>query len=153
MKRKMGLNNLFKLSVLVGLLMLHVPSWSQTVFGKWRTIDDKTGITKAIVQVYEEDGYLSAKIVKILEKGRENALCIKCKGDLRDRPVKGMHIMRKFKKNGAGEYKGSSLLDPENGTTYRGKVWLDANDGNKLKVRGYLAFLYRTQTWHRVMEP
>ena len=60
--------------------------------------------------------------------------------------------MRNFKKNGDGEYKGNSLLDPENGTTYKGKVWLDGQDSNKLKVRGYVAFLYRTQTWHRVTD-
>lgn len=122
----------------------------QTVFGKWKTIDDKTGITKAIVEVYESKGTLNARIIKVLEKGREDAVCIKCKGDLKDKPVRGMHIMRGFKKNGNGEYRGDSLLDPENGTTYRGRVWLD-DDKNKLKVRGYVAFLYRTQTWHRVI--
>ena len=124
----------------------------QTVFGKWKTIDDKTGVTKAIVDVYEKNGLLNAKIVKVLEEGREDALCIKCEGELKDKPVQGMHIMRNFKKNGDGEYKGNSLLDPENGTTYKGKVWLDGQDSNKLKVRGYVAFLYRTQTWHRVTD-
>lgn len=127
-------------------------AWSQSVFGKWRTVDDKTGITKAIVNVYEKNGRLQAKILQVLEKGKEDALCIKCKGELKDKPVKGMHIIRNFKPNDDGEYKGSNLLDPENGTTYRGKVWLDPYDKNKLRVRGYLSFLYRTQTWHRVTE-
>ncbi len=127
-------------------------TFGQTVFGKWKTIDDKTGTTKAIVEVYEQNGKLNAKILQLLEKGREDAICIKCKGELKDKPVRGMHIMRGFKNNGDGEYKGNSLLDPENGTTYRGKVWLDEDDINKLRVRGYIAFLYRTQTWHRVKE-
>ncbi|WP_136465555.1 DUF2147 domain-containing protein [Flagellimonas onchidii] len=125
---------------------------AQSVFGKWRTIDDQTGMEKGIVEVYQENGHLQAKIIKILEKGREDAVCIKCKGELKDKPVKGMQIMRNFKSNDKGEYKGSYLLDPENGSVYRGKLWLDSDDKSKLKVRGYLAFFYRTQTWHRVKE-
>ncbi len=137
--------------VLIFLFMLQV-SWSQTVFGKWKTIDDRNGITKAIVEVYEENGLLQARILKILEKGKENALCIKCKGDLKDKPVTGMKIMDDYKRNNKGEYKGSRLFDPEQAMTFRGKVWLDPKDSNRLKVRGYLAFLYRTQTWHRVLD-
>ena len=39
------------------------------------------------------------------------------------------------------------ILDPENGKTYDCEIWLE-ND--KLKVRGYIAFFYRTQTWEKV---
>ena len=126
--------------------------WSQSVFGKWKTVDDRTGIAKAIVEVYEENGLLQARVLKVVEKGKENALCIKCKGDLKNKPVNGMKIMDDFEKNSKGEYKGNRLFDPEQAMTFRGKVWLDPKDTNKLKVRGYLAFLYRTQTWHRVFE-
>lgn len=140
-----------KCIVLICLLIVQV-SWSQTVFGKWKTIDDRNGITKAIVEVYEEKGLLQAKVLKIVEKGKENALCVKCKGELKDRPVNGMKIMFDFKRNNKGEYRGNKLFDPEQAMTFRGRVWLDPKDTNRLKVRGYLAFLYRTQTWHRLME-
>lgn len=137
--------------ILVVFLLLFQITWSQSVFGKWKTVDDRNGITKAIVEVYEENGLLQAKVLKVVEKGKENALCVKCKGDLKNKPVNGMKIMDDFKKNSKGEYKGNRLFDPEQAMTFRGKVWLDPNDPNKLKVRGYLAFLYRTQTWHRVI--
>nr|WP_299337557.1 DUF2147 domain-containing protein [Allomuricauda sp.] len=149
MKRKKRI----KIGVLLLFLGMVQTSYTQGIFGKWKTIDDNTGTAKAIVEVYEENGKMNAKILQVLEKGRENAKCIKCKGDLKDKPIKGMHIISNFKQSDEGEYKGSNLLDPESGTTYRGKVWLDPNDGDKLKVRGYVAFLYRTQTWHRVTEP
>ena len=44
------------------------------------------------------------------------------------------------------------IMDPENGKIYGCSMWLDKEDpdGNTLKVRGWLAFLYRTQTWYRV---
>ncbi|WP_420602091.1 DUF2147 domain-containing protein [Flagellimonas sp.] len=127
-------------------------TYSQTVFGKWKTVDDRNGVAKAIVEVYKENGLLQARILKILEKGKENAVCIKCKGELKDKPITGMKIMDDFERNSKGEYKGKRLFDPEQAMVFRGKVWLDPDNKNKLKVRGYLAFLYRTQTWHRVIE-
>jgi hypothetical protein len=36
------------------------------------------------------------------------------------------------------------IMDPEDGKTYEAELWVE--DG-KLKVRGYLGFFYRTQTW------
>lgn len=126
--------------------------WSQSVFGKWKTMDDRSGTAKAIVEIYRENGLLQARIIKILEKGKENALCTKCKGKLKDKPVLGMKIFRDLEKNDKDEYKGTNMLDPEHGMTFRGKLWLDPENKNQLKVRGYLAFLYRTQTWYRVKE-
>lgn len=125
---------------------------SQSVIGKWRTIDDRNGITKAIVELYKEDGLLQGKVLRIMEKGKEGALCIKCKGELKDKPVEGMQIIFSFKETDEGVYKGKKLFDPEQAMTFRGRIWLDPDNSDQLKVRGYLAFLYRTQTWLRFEE-
>ena len=45
------------------------------------------------------------------------------------------------------EWEDGTILDPKKGKIYDCKLWVE--DGN-LKVRGYLFFLYRTQTWFRV---
>jgi len=127
-------------------------TWSQTVFGKWKTIDDRNGVEKAIIEIYKEDGMLHAKVVKILEEGKKGALCTKCDGEKKNKPILGMKIMDDFEEHKDGVYKGDSLFDPEQAMTFRGKVWLDEDNENRLKVRGYLAFLHRTQTWHRVEE-
>ena len=37
-------------------------------------------------------------------------------------------------------------MDPEDGKVYKAEMWLDQG---RLKVRGYLGLLYRTQTWVR----
>lgn len=124
----------------------------QKIVGKWKTIDDRYGTPKAIVELYKEGGLLHGKVLEIVEKGKENALCIKCDGDLKDKPVEGMKIIFGFKDNGEGVYKGKKLFDPEQAMTFRGRIWLDPDNSNQLKVRGYLAFLYRTQTWIRVVE-
>ncbi len=122
----------------------------QTVVGKWKTVDDRNGIEKAIVHIYKENGLLQGKIIEILEKGKEDAICSKCDDEFKDKPILGLQIFKDLKKNHKDEYKGNEMLDPENGIKFRGKLWLDPENDNRLKVRGYLVFLYRTQTWHRV---
>ena len=59
------------------------------------------------------------------------------------KPIVGLEIIRDMKKDG-DEYAGGDILDPENGKVYRCKIWVE---NGKLMVRGYIAFLYRTQTW------
>ncbi|WP_394971464.1 DUF2147 domain-containing protein [uncultured Croceitalea sp.] len=141
-------NRFFLIIICLGFQQLA----SQEIIGKWRTIDDRNGVTKAIVELYKENGLLSGRVLKILEKGKENALCIKCKGALKDKPVEGMQIIFSFKETEKGIYKGKKLFDPEQAMTFKGKIWLDPDNPNQLKVRGYLAFLYRTQTWLRFEE-
>ncbi|WP_422079724.1 DUF2147 domain-containing protein [Ulvibacterium sp.] len=123
---------------------------SQSVFGKWKTIDDRTGNPKAIVDIYEKDGLMHGKIIKILEEGKEDALCIKCDGAQKNKPIVGMKIIDSLEENTYGEWKGKTLFDPEQGMTFKCKIWLNPKNQNELKVRGYLAFFYRTQTWIRV---
>lgn len=143
----MAIRRLFMMCIC--LFSYYVAS-SQSVFGKWKTIDDRTGKPKAVIDIYEKDGLMHGKIIKILEEGKEDALCIKCDGERKDKPIIGMKIIDSLKKNTDGEWKGKTLFDPEQGMTFRCKIWLNPKNGDELKVRGYLAFLYRTQTWVRV---
>ncbi len=124
-------------------------STAQSVLGKWQTVDDETGETKAIVEIFEQEGKLFGKVVEIFNKERKNARCTKCDGKLKDKPIMGLPIIDGFYKDEEGFYKGKRLTDPVKGLTVRGKVWLDPENPDQLKVRGYLAFFYRTQTWLR----
>lgn len=135
----------------VWLFLFPVLLWGQgqSIEGKWKTIDDRSGKERALVEVKLVDDKLYATIQQILEKGKENVRCSACKGELHNKPVKGMKIIDAFEWSENGYYKGSRLLDPEQGKFFKGRVWLDPKDPDKLNVRGYLAFLYRTQTWVR----
>jgi uncharacterized protein (DUF2147 family) len=123
---------------------------SQSIFGKWKTIDDRTGKPKAIIDIYKKDGLMYGNVVQILEKGREKATCIKCDDERKDQPIVGMTIIEAAEKHDDGKWKGKTLFDPEQAMTFRCKIWLNPKNPNELKVRGYLAFIYRTQTWLRV---
>ena len=122
---------------------------SQTVLGKWKTIDDETGKAKSIVEVYERSGKIYGKIVEILNAEKRNAVCTKCNGTDKDAPILGLIIIKGLVKD-EEEYNDGKILDPTNGEEYKCLIELDGKD--KLKVRGFVgvAMFGRTQYWYRV---
>lgn len=126
-----------------------VCTMAQSVTGKWKTIDDETGEEKSVVEIYEDDGVYYGKVVEILNKSKTDAVCELCEGSKKDQPILGMQILEGLEKDGT-EFSGGSILDPNKGKVYKCKIWVDEENPNKLNVRGYIAFLYRTQHWYRV---
>ena len=118
---------------------------AQDIFGKWKTIDDETNKPKSIVEIYEQDGKAYCKIIQLFrEPGEEeNPVCDKCTDDRKDQLVIGMTIIKDMEMDGK-EWEDGDILDPENGKVYSCKLWVE---DDKLMVRGYVAFLFRTQTW------
>jgi len=118
--------------------------------GRWKTIDDKTGKVKSIVEITQAaNGTLTGKVVEILQSDRgPNPVCDKCDGANKNKPVKGMTILWNLKPDGARNWSGGTVLDPANGKTYKSKVELHA-DGKKLDMSGCVAFICRAQTWVR----
>lgn len=122
-----------------------------TPVGRWRTVDDKTGHAKSVVEISETNGELSGKVVEILESAYgPDPVCVPCQGDRKDKPVKGMTILWGVRQNADG-WTGGNILDPENGKIY--DVLLRPLDGGKrLEVHGYLGvtLVGRSQKWERV---
>jgi len=119
-----------------------------TPIGRWKTIDDKTGKPKAIVQVYEEKGKLYGKIEATLQPDAKK-VCDDCKDERKGQPIVGMVIMRGLTLHG-DEYSGGDILDPDNGKVYRCKLRVEEK-GGQLSVRGFIGFslLGRSQVWKR----
>ena len=138
-----------KYTSLIVILLFSFAVSAQSIVGKWKTIDDETGKEKSIVEIYQVDGKIYAKIDQLLTKGEENKVCDNCKGDNKNKPIKGMVIIDGLTKDGA-EWNGAKILDPKTGKEY--KCYLALENPEKLKVRGYLGFalLGRTQYWHKV---
>ena len=79
---------------------------------------------------------------------RPNAVCDKCTGTSKNKPVKGMVILWGLKPDGA-DYSGGTVLKPANGKTYKSKAEL-LDGGKKLEVSGCMGFIVpSTQTWIR----
>ena len=118
---------------------------------QWQTIDDKTGEKKAVMQLTESGGKVTGKILKVLDKEKADALCTKCHGSLKNKPVEGLQILSGFKADGNNQWSDGKLVDPESGKTYSGKLTLSDN-GQSLKLRGFVGtpVFGRSQTWQRI---
>ena len=121
---------------------------AQNLVGTWKTIDDETKEAKSYVQLYEENGQLKGKVIKLL-KSDPNRICTECPGERKGKPILNMVVVENMQLKD-GYYQGGSILDPEKGKWYTCKMWLKDGDPNALVVRGYISFLYRTQYWYRV---
>ncbi len=123
-----------------------VTAQAQSIVGRWKTVDDRTGKDRSIVEITREGSTYTGKIVQVLNPSRPDPLCDKCTDYRKDQKITGMTIIKGLKQDGK-EFTGGEILDPEVGKTYACKLWLE---NGKLMVRGYVMFLYRTQTWHPV---
>ena len=132
--------------IFLALVLVHSNLKSQNdVFGKWQTVDENSGKVTSIVEIFEKNEKLYGQIVKVIPAAgeEEDPLCKECTDFRKDKKINGMLIVSglTFKKD---VWSGGKILDPDNGKEYDCKIWLEEG---KLKVRGYIAFVYRTQTW------
>ena len=134
-------------ALLLCLVLLAHSSFGQDIAGRWMTIDDNTGKKRSIVEISVVDGKASGRITQLFRAPGEeqDPVCKECTDDRKGRKVIGLEIIRQMILRD-GEWVDGTILDPENGKVYDCKLWLE---NGRLKVRGYVAFFYRTQTWSR----
>ncbi|MBW1296577.1 DUF2147 domain-containing protein [Aquimarina litoralis] len=128
------------------ILLTGIVNAQDGIIGKWKTIDDNTGEARSIVEIYKKGNQIYGKIDRILKEADRGQLCTECEGEDYNKPIEGMVIIKGLEKDG-DEYEDGTILDPENGKVYKCKIWLEEDDPNTLNVRGYIAFLFRTQQW------
>ena len=143
----------FKFLLTVIFIFVITSIHAQSVFGKWKTIDDETKKAKSIVEIFEKDGKLYGKITELFREPGEDPdpICDECDedDDRHNQKVVGLEIIRNMEDDD-DEWEDGTILDPENGKVYDCKLWVDEDDPNILNVRGYIAFFFRTQIWLRV---
>jgi uncharacterized protein (DUF2147 family) len=121
----------------------------QSPVGLWKTVDDKTGMARALVRIYINDGKYFGRIEQSFAPGAESRRCAVCSDERKDQPIIGLVIVRNMMPHD-GEYGGGDILDPDTGSVYRCKFHLE-HDGTILVVRGYIgiSLMGRSQTWQR----
>jgi len=116
------------------------------IIGHWKTIDDSTGETESVVEIFKKsDEKYYGRVVQMLVKP-DNDNCVKCKDDRKNKPLIGLEIIRGLTKDG-NEFTGGTITDSKNGKSYECTI---TRDGEKLNVRGYIGFslIGRTQVWY-----
>jgi uncharacterized protein (DUF2147 family) len=141
------------LLILLASLIAAPALFANEVAGTWMTIDDESGKPRSYIDIWVENGIATGKITKILAiKPGENTnpLCTECKGADYNKPVVGLVILRGFKQDG-NEWNGGTIMDPNNGKTYKCKIKSE-NNGQTLRVRGYvgISMFGRTQIWKKL---
>ncbi len=152
------IGRLTRISLILGLAVL----FSGEVFaqasplGTWRTIDDRTGEPRSLVEIVREaDGTYAGYIREIFNEERRDGVCDECPSDWgHNEPLIGLKIIRDVRQRG-NDYSGGQILDPEEGRIY-GVRFNTSQNGQRLDVRGFIrvplmgSALGRTQTWERV---
>ncbi len=118
--------------------------------GRWKTIDDRTGKVRGIVDLHEQNGEIYGTVESIIDPPIPNATCYLCTGDLKDKPIVGMRVLWDLQKD-SDQWTGGHVLDPETGRSYRASIALE-DGGKKLRMHGYvlMPIFGRTQHWVRL---
>ncbi len=99
------------------------------------------------MEIYQNaDGTLAGKVIKLLKK--PGALCEKCDGNRKNKPIEGMMVLWGLKEKG-DKWSDGTILDPAKGKTYRSEIKL-IDGGKSLKVTGKLFVFSRSQIWHKL---
>ncbi len=128
-----------RLFLCFALTMMTWLGYAQDIKGKWLT---EAG--DAQVEIYEQNGKMNGKIVW-LQKGPDTKDIHNKDEKLRSRKLMGVNILSGLSKK-KDKWEGGRIYNPKNGKDYKCSIWLE---GEQLKVRGYIGFLYETQTWKR----
>lgn len=130
---------------------------SDDLSGLWRTIDDRTGFSKALVRMdMAKDGSYQGTIVKIIPRPdyTPQEFCKNCPAPYTNKPMLGLLVLTALKASSRdGYYVDGKVMDPLSGRIYNGKARL-SKDGRRLSMRGYVgvSMLGRSQSWVRESE-
>jgi uncharacterized protein (DUF2147 family) len=120
----------------------------QNAIGHWQVMNND-GTLGGQVETYLVNGKLFGKVTKLKPSRKPDDICDLCSGDLKNKPMLGMVIMRDMQPEG-DDWADGFILDPDNGKEYHSKLW--AIDKDHLSMRGYIgiSLFGRTSNWVRI---
>ncbi|MGA8740111.1 MAG: DUF2147 domain-containing protein [Terracidiphilus sp.] len=120
----------------------------QNAIGRWQVINND-GTPGGQVETYLENGALFGRVSGVRPGRTPDSVCDKCSGELKNQHILGMVIIRSFHPEG-DDWVGGTVVDPENGKEYKGKIWAIGKD--ELGMRGFvgISLIGRTATWTRI---
>ena len=113
---------------------------ADNITGLWTTIDDETGKEKSVVQIYEYEGKIFGRVIKLFNNADKTAVGIK--GNPK---IVGLDIIWNLEDKG-NKFKGGKILDPVKGKIYSSEAWCE---GDNLILRGKIGPFGRNQIWAR----
>ncbi len=139
---------LFAVSAAAGAGAQQLSPKLQNAIGHWQVVNSD-GSPGGKVDTYLENGKLFGRVTEVRPGRTPKDVCDKCSGEYKNQLILGMVNMRDFHAEG-DDWLGGTVVDPENGKQYKGKIW--AVDKDTLRMRGFIgiSLLGRTETWTRL---
>ena len=139
---------LFALAAVAGARAQQLTPKLQNAIGHWQVVNSD-GSPGGRVDTYLENGKLFGRVTEVRPGRTPKDVCDKCTGEYKNQLILGMVNMRNFHTEG-DDWVGGTVVDPENGKQYKGKIW--ALDKDTLRMRGFIgiSLLGRTETWTRI---
>jgi uncharacterized protein (DUF2147 family) len=120
----------------------------QNAIGHWQILNSD-GTPGGQAETYLMNGKLFGRVTQVRPGRTPRDVCDKCSGEYKNQLILGMVMMRNFHPEG-DDWVGGTVVDPENGKEYKGKIWAVGKDN--LHMRGYIgiSLLGRTESWVRI---
>ena len=120
----------------------------QNAIGRWQVVNSD-GSPGGKVDTYLVNGKLFGKVTEVRPGRTPKDVCDKCSGEYKNQLILGMILMRDFHSDG-DDWVDGTVVDPENGKEYKGKIWAVGKDN--LHMRGFIgiSLLGRTESWVRL---
>jgi uncharacterized protein (DUF2147 family) len=139
-----------RLFSIISFVLITTSAFAQAdkILGTWLSADKK-----AHVEIYKTtSGAYYGKIIWLAQPndpatGKPKVDAKNPDASKRNSPLIGSLTFINFTYDD-GDYTGGKIYDCRDGKMYTGKLWLNA-DGT-LSMRGYIGFLYSTETWTRL---
>ena len=127
-------------------LILGNPALAEpSIEGYWKSIDEQTSKASGYWNLEIKNNRLLGYLINYPDM-KPDDVCIACMGKLQEffqNPIKGTAWIN-LKRNQDGTWKDGYIIDSREGKKYKAEIWLE---GGNLKMRGYIGFFFRTQTW------
>jgi uncharacterized protein (DUF2147 family) len=139
------------LAVGIGVFQTLAAAEPARIEGRWIAFDGDTNRKRAVIEIVRADRRATGRIVELLLKPGEDPdpVCESCPGPDHGRRIRGLAILAVETDDDGVSYRGT-VLDPEEGTTYRCVVTI-LSGGMRLRLRGFvgLEIFGRDETWVR----
>ncbi|MCL2765144.1 MAG: DUF2147 domain-containing protein [Treponema sp.] len=139
---------------------------ADSVVGYWLSIDEKTNKVTAGWQIYLENNVLFGRILSladeprgtIADRCRESYNGFPVRGRVNTMPVAGTPWIFGLTMHRPGDWRGGSIINPEDGRMYNCRIIFHAADGRRyqkdtLEMRGEIGLgIGRSQFWQKTDE-
>src|SRR4029450_10564565 len=126
--RRSHMKRIGPLLTLTALLVATPGVALDSIVGKWKTVDEKTGKVVSDVEIYQQGGKLFGKITGLAEPNAAQGkpkVCTKCTGADKAQPIIGLVIIKDLSAS-SDRYKDGTITDPEDGKVDRAEVGAEA---------------------------